>query len=391
MDTHYLDHAATTPMLESAVQEVAKRMSIVGNPSAPHAAGRAARAVVDDARERLARAVDAHPSEVIWTSGGTEADNLALKGLFWARNEAEPLRTRVLVSAVEHHAVLEPAEWLEAHEGAELVVIPVDRQGVIDVEWLRSYLDSHHSTTAVISVMWANNEVGTIEPVEEVAALAHGYGIPVHTDAVQAVGHVPVSFAQSGVTALSLSAHKVGGPVGVGALVIKRNVRLIPVSHGGGQERQVRSGTLDAVGFAAAAVAVETAVASVESEAQRLRTLQTVTLERIVESVPDATLSGARIGPGRLPGNLHLCFPGADPDALMFMLDSHGILASTGAACSAGVHQSSHVLMAMGYSSRDAASTMRFSMGHTTVQEDLDALITALPEGVERARRIVRA
>ncbi|WP_061961822.1 cysteine desulfurase family protein [Demequina flava] len=390
MDTHYLDHAATTPMTEAAAREQARLAGLVGNPSASHAAGRKARSVVDDARERLASAVDAAPSEIVWTSGGTEADNLAIKGLFWDRHDGDPARTRILVSAVEHHAVLEPAEWLAAHHGAELVLIPVDRAGVVDVEWLRSELAEKSERTALISVMWANNEIGTIQPVAQIAALAADHAIPMHTDAVQAVGHVPVSFSDSGVTALSLSAHKAGGPVGVGALVVRRDVRMTPVSHGGGQERQVRSGTLDAAGFAAGSVAIADAVAEVEDEAARLRALQADAVARIRGAVPDVTLTGAPLGPGRLPGNIHLCFPGADPDALMFMLDSHGIQSSTGAACSAGVHQSSHVLMAMGYSPADAASTMRFSLGHTTTAADIDALLAVLPEAVERARRIPR-
>lgn len=390
MDTHYLDHAATTPMLEVAVREQARHAHLIGNPSASHAAGRRARSVVDDARESLAAAVGAVPSEVIWTSGGTEADNLAVKGLYWARHDADPRRTRVVVSAIEHHAVLEPAEWLAAEHGAHVDLIPVGRDGVIDLEWLRGYLDEHSDEVALVSVMWANNEIGTIQPVSEVAALAAQYDIPVHSDAVQAVGHVPVSFADSGVTALSLSAHKTGGPVGVGALVARRDVRMTPTAHGGGQERQVRSGTLNAAGFAAAAAAVSESVSAVDREAARLRALQADAVARIRATVRDVSLTGADLGEGRLPGNIHLCFPGADPDALMFMLDSRGIQASTGAACSAGVHQSSHVLMAMGYTPADAASTMRFSLGHTTTAADIDALVAALPEAVEKARRIPR-
>ncbi len=375
-------------MVDVAAEALAAHAGLVGNPSASHAGGRRARAVVDDARERVAAAVGAHPSEVIWTSGGTEADNLAIKGLYWARRQADARRTRIVISAVEHHAVLEPAEWLAAEHGAQLVLLPVDAHGRVDLDAVKNELAAHAESTALISVMWANNEVGTVQPVAEVAALAAAHGVPFHTDAVQAVGHVPVDFAHSGATALSLSAHKVGGPVGVGALVVTRTERLMPVTHGGGQERQIRSGTLDAAGFAATAAALDWAVDHLEGEAARLRELQAHAVERILATIPDAALTGTGLGPGRLPGNVHVCFPGADPDALMFMLDSQGILASNGAACSAGVHQSSHVLMAMGYSAADASSTMRFSLGHTTTSGDIDALMGALPEAVERARRI---
>lgn len=375
-------------MLDAARDALMAHMGLVGNPSALHAAGRAARSVVDEARETVADALDAHPSEVLWTSGGTEADNLAIKGLYWARQRADARRTRIVVSAVEHHAVLEPAEWLAHEHGAHLVLIPVDGNGVIDLAALEREIAAHASHIALISVMWANNEVGSIQPVAQVASLAAPHGIPVHSDAVQAVGHVPVSFQESGLTALSFSAHKVGGPVGVGGLVVTRTERLEPVTHGGGQERQIRSGTLDAAGFAAAAAALRWAVDAVPEESARLRELQAQLVERIGAAVPDAHVSGAPLGEGRLPGNVHVCFPGADPDALMFMLDSHGIQASTGAACSAGVHQASHVLLAMGRPAEDAASTMRFTLGHTTTQDDIDALVAVLPEAVERARRV---
>jgi cysteine desulfurase len=251
----YLDHAATTPMLPVAVRALCEQLARPGNPSSLHASGRAARRVVEEARERLAASLGARPSEVLFTSGGTEADNLAVKGLFWARRTQDPGRRRLLVSAVEHHAVLDPAFWMAEHAGAELVLLPVDSDGVLELDALRAELEENGDAAALISVMWANNEVGALQPVDEIVSLAHRYGVPVHADAVQAVGQVAVDFGASGLDALTLSGHKAGGPGGTGALLARRGLELTPVQHGGGQERGVRSGTLDAsllVAFAAA-------------------------------------------------------------------------------------------------------------------------------------------
>jgi len=388
MSPHYLDHAATTPMLERAREAYVEELARVGNPSALHASGRLARSVVEDARERVATALGAHPTEVIWTSGGTEADNLALKGLYWARHAADPRRTRIVTTAIEHHAGLDPVHWLQAEHGATAVLLPVDQEGRVDLAALRAEVAEHGDQIALISVMWANSEVGTIQPIREVVDIADEHGIPVHADAVQAVGHVQVDFKASGLTTMAISAHKCGGPVGVGALVARRDLRITPLTHGGGQERKIRSGTLNAAGFHAAAVAVEQAVADLETEAERLGTMQRELIARIGEAVPDAQLSGPQPGPGRLPGNVHFIFPGCAAEAMMFVLDSHGVEASNGSACTAGVAQPSHVLMAMGRSERDASSTMRFSLGHTTTQEDIEALVAVLPEAVERARKV---
>lgn len=388
MAPHYLDHAATTPMLATARAAYVEELARVGNPSALHKSGRLARSVVEDARERMASALGAHPTEVIWTSGGTEADNLALKGLFWARHQADPRRTRIVTTAIEHHAGLDPAHWLEAEHGAVTVVLPVDREGRVDLDALRAEVAAHFDEIALISVMWANNEVGTVQPVREVVNIATEHDIPVHADAVQAVGHIPVDFRASGLATMAVSAHKFGGPVGVGALVARRDLTITPLTHGGGQERKVRSGTLNAAGFHAASVAATEAVATLESEADRLGGLQRQLIARVREAVPEARLSGPEPGPERLPGNVHFVFPGCAAEALMFVLDSHGVEASNGSACSAGVAQASHVLIAMGRPERDAASTMRFSLGHTTTQDDLDALIAVLPEAVARARTV---
>lgn len=388
MPSHYLDHAATTPMLEQARAAYAEELGRVGNPSALHKSGRLARSVVEDARERLARAVGAHPAEIIWTSGGTEADNLAIKGVYWARHSVDPHRTRIVTTAIEHHAGLDPAAWLEAEHGAQAVVLPVDREGRVDLDALRAEVAAHFDQIALISVMWANNEVGTIQPIREIVNIATEHGIPVHADAVQAVGHVPVDFLGTGLSSMAVSAHKFGGPVGVGALVARRELGLTPLTHGGGQERKVRSGTLNTAGFHAASVAAEQAVAELEEEAERIGALQRQLVDRVRHAVPDAQLSGPEPGPERLPGNVHFVFPGCAAEAMMFVLDSHGVEASNGSACSAGVAQASHVLTAMGRTAADAASTMRFSLGHTSTQADVDALLEVLPEAVERARKV---
>ena len=388
MPAHYLDHAATTPMRESARDAYVAELTRVGNPSALHTSGRAARAVVEEAREQLATALGAHPTELIWTSGGTEANNMALKGLFWARNASDPHRQRIVLSAIEHPAGMDPARWLEAEHGATVVVLPVDNQGIVDLDALRAEVAAHHEHIAVISVMWANSEMGAVQPIHDVVQVASEYGIPVHSDAVQAVGHLPVHFEDTGLASMSISAHKCGGPVGVGALIARRDLKLTPLTHGGGQERKIRSGTLNAAGAYAAAVAIGEAVATLEPEAERLGALQRQLIERIRAAVPDGVLSGPEPGEQRLTNNVHFVFPGGAAEAMMFVLDSHGVEASNGSACTAGVAQPSHVLMAMGRSEADASSTMRFSMGHTTTQADIDALMAVLPEAVTRAQKV---
>ncbi len=366
----------------------AEALEAVGNPSALHKSGRLQRATVEDARERMAKALGAHPTEVIWTSGGTEADNIALKGLYWARHLADPRRTRVVVTAIEHHAGLDPATWLEKEHGATAVVLPVGRDGIVDLDALRAEVADHFDEIAVISVMWANNEVGAIQPIREIVNIAAEHDIPVHADAVQAVGHVPVDFRASGLATMAVSAHKFGGPVGVGVLLADRDLTITPLTHGGGQERKVRSGTLNAAGFHASSIAVQEAVEALDAEAERLRGFQRELIARIRELFPDAVLSGPEPGDQRLPNNVHFVFPGCAAEAMMFVLDSHGVEASNGSACTAGVAQASHVLLAMGRSKADAASTMRFSFGHTTTQQDIDALVEYLPEAVAKARRV---
>lgn len=387
--TVYLDHAATTPMVPAAVEAMTARMLEVGNPSSLHASGRQARRVVEESRETIAQAVGCRPGEVVFTSGGTEADNLAVKGVFWARRDADPRRTRVLTTAIEHHAVLDTVHWLEEHESAEVELLPVDSHGVLDLDALRDSVERDPASVAVVSVMWANNEVGTLQPLEEVAAIAGPHGIPVHTDAVQAVGQVPVDFARTGVDALTLTGHKLGGPCGVGALVVRRELGVTPIVHGGGQERDIRSGTLDVPAIAGFAAAVELAVKNQAEHAARVSALRDDLVRRVVEQVPDAHLHGAPLdgaGPGRLPGNAHLGFPGCEGDSLLMLLDARGIECSTGSACSAGVPQASHVLLAMGCDEESARHSLRFSLGHTSTAADVDAVVEAIAPVVERAR-----
>jgi cysteine desulfurase len=382
--TVYLDHAATTPMLPEAVAALSAQLTFTGNPSSLHASGRHARRVVEESRESIARALNCRPGEVVFTSGGTESNNLALKGIYWSRRTDDPRRTWILSTSIEHHAVLDPLHWLGESEGADVELLPVDRLGRVDLEALRSAVERDPDSVALISVMWANNEVGTVQAIHEVVAIAAPHGIPVHTDAVQAIGAVAVDFAGSGVDALTLSGHKVGGPFGVGALVVRRDLEVTALVHGGGQERDIRSGTIDTPAIAGLAAAVELSVKHQPEHAARVSELRDDLVRRVLEVVPDAIYNADPVN--RLPGNAHLKFPGCEGDSLLMLLDARGIECSTGSACSAGVPQASHVLLAMGFSDEDARSSLRFSLGHTSTQSDVDALVEAIGPCVERAR-----
>ncbi|MGG5171186.1 cysteine desulfurase family protein [Pseudarthrobacter sp. J1738] len=380
----YLDHAATTPLSDSALAEMTRELAKVGNPSSLHSAGRSARRTVEDARERLAAAAGAHPSEVIFTSGGTEADNLAIKGMYWARKKRDAAKRRILCAGIEHHAVLDTVEWLERHEDAEIVWLPVDSYGVVDLAAVERELSQSPETIALLTLMWANNEVGSVQPIKEVVELAHAHGIPVHSDAVQAFGSVPVNFKSSGLDAMSVSAHKIGGPMGIGALFLGRAVALEATQHGGGQERDVRSGTLDTPAIAAFAIAAEEAAAHLDTEAVRLSALRDQLIEGVLAAVPQAQLRGAP-GSGRLPGNAHFTFPGCEGDSLLFLLDLVGVQSSTGSACTAGVPRPSHVLLAMGLDEETARGAQRFSLGHNSTEADVLALLSALPGAYAQA------
>ena len=381
----YLDHAATTPMLGEVVEAYVEAAREYGNASSLHASGREARRRVEESRERVAAALSARPSEVVFTSGGTESDNLAVKGIGWARRAADPARDALLIGAIEHHAILDAAHFMVERQGSVLVELPVDGLGRVTPDALGAALSEYGERAALVSVMWANNEIGTVQPIPDLAKLADGYGVPLHTDAVQAVGALPVDFAASGASAMTVTGHKIGGPVGVGALLLRTDVDCVPVLHGGGQERDVRSGTLDVAGIVAFALSVELAVARRVVQAARLEGLRDALIAGVRAAVPDAVLNGDPID--RLPGNAHFSFPGCEGDALLMLLDAAGVECSTGSACSAGVAQPSHVLLAMGTDADSARSSLRFSLGHSSTMDDVDALLAALPGAVDRARR----
>ncbi|MCM1968937.1 MULTISPECIES: cysteine desulfurase family protein [unclassified Streptomyces] len=380
----YLDHAATTPMLPEAAAAMTAQFGVTGNASSLHAAGRRARRTVEEAREALADALGARPSEVVFTAGGTEADNLAVKGLYWARRDQDPARTRVLASPVEHHAVLDAVHWLAEHEGAQVEYLPVDRYGRVHPEAFREAIERSPEDIALATVMWANNEIGTVMPIAELAAVAGGSGIPLHSDAVQAFGQLDVRFGDSGLAAMTVSSHKVGGPYGIGALLLGRDQTPVPVLHGGGQERHVRSGTLDVPAIAAFAVAAVLAAERRERFATEIGALRDRLVAAVLREVPDAVLGGDPAG--RLPANAHFSFPGCEGDSLLLLLDAQGIECSTGSACTAGVAQPSHVLLATGTDPRLARGTLRFSLGHTSTQADVDAVAAAIGPAVARAR-----
>lgn len=382
----YLDHAASTPLLESARAAMLPVLGLGGNASSLHSTGRAARRLVEESRESIAASLGVAPSEVILTSGGTEADNLAVKGLWWARTGQDPRRRRLLAAKVEHHAVLDPVAWLGEHEGAEVVWLDVDRQGRLDVDQFRAALASNPDQVALVAVMWANNEVGTVQPIAEVAAACAQAGVPLHVDAVQAVGSIPVDAALP--TTMAVSAHKLGGPMGVGALIARRGLELVALTHGGGQERQVRSGTVDVPGAVGFAAALREVTADIPQRAAKLADLRDRLVAGVLELAPDARFNGPRGGPDlRLPGNAHFSFPGCEGDALLMLLDAAGVDVSTGSACTAGVPEPSHVLLAMGLDPVLARSSLRLSLGHSSTDDDVDALLAALPTVLDRARR----
>jgi len=369
----YLDHAATTPMADAAIAAMTSSLTKIGNPSSLHTQGRATRKNVEDAREVIAKAVGALPSEIIFTGSGTEADNAAIKGLFWKSGKKV-----IVISAVEHHAVLDPARWLVEHEGAELIEIPVTKTGLIDLDFLKELITKRGNEIALISVMHSNNETGVIQPVGEVVKIAGD--IPVHTDAVQSFTKTPLSYKELGVMSMALSAHKVGGPLGIGVLVLRRAFEIPALLHGGGQEREIRSGTLNAPSIVAFAAAVE----SSNYDSARVSALRDRFESGLRASVPDAYING--VDAPRLPGITNVTFPGTQSDSLLLLMDSEKVSCSTGAACSAGVHRPSHVLLAMGHTEVTAQSSLRFSCGATSTESDIDFALSVLPTVINRGR-----
>lgn len=381
MSTVYLDHAATAPLRPEAGEEFLRVAQTLGNASAIHGYGRSARRVVDEARETIADLLGADPHEVIFTSGGTEADNLAIQG-GWLASRAQ--RPRLIVSEMEHSAVIETAHWLAAHHGAKVDKARVAKTGVVDVEALTSHLDTYGSQVGLISIMWANNETGVVQPIPEIVERARQHGIAVHSDAVQAAGWLRVDFRSSGLDALSISGHKFGAPVGVGALVASREFTILPHMHGGLQERGVRSGTVNGAGVAALATALRLAVEDQQVHTQRVEQLRDELQAGIQRLAPQSVVWGQ--GQDRLPGHLLVSIPGTRSEAVLFALDMAGIAASAGSACQAGVVGASPVVLALGGSEEEAMSALRFTLGAQTTQDDIDYTLHKLSSALEQAQ-----
>ena len=389
MSRVYLDNAATTPISEVALQAFIEQSRQLGNPSSLHTYGRKVRKDVEEAREKLAGLIGCHSSEIIFTGSGTEANNLAIKGAYWHRNQGGKQRNVIVISAFEHHAVLDPARWLEDFEGAELVEIPVTREGFVNLSELRNVILERHDEIALISIMHSNNEVGTVQPMDDISKIAQEFKIPLHTDAVQSLGKVPLSFKELGLFAMTISAHKVGGPIGVGALILQKGIDITPILHGGGQERDIRSGTLNAAGIIAFVAATQSAMRDLESNAVKISGLRKKLVAAIQSEISDATLNGVLEG-ATLPGIANISFPNTESDALLLLFDAEGIACSTGSACSAGVQEASHVLMAMGLSEKEARSSLRFSLGTGNSDSDIEYLQTCIKRVIDRARAAFR-
>jgi cysteine desulfurase len=380
----YLDYAASVPIRAEVLETFTQALQTVGNPSATHSYGQTSRMMLEDAREQLALAVGCDRSEVIFTAGGTESDNLAIKGLFWQQRDENPARNVIVSAYLEHHAVIDPIEWLEAHEGAELAWIPVSSEGVLDLAWLEQFLAARGAEVALISIMWANNEIGVINDISAITALAAKHDIAVHSDAIAAFGHVPIDFKKSGLSAMSISAHKVGGPVGVGALILGRAAKLTPLTHGGGQERSMRSGTMNSAGAKAFAHAATLAI-----EAMDAHNAHTQALINKLRVGVESSIEGARFSRGSarsMPHNAHFTFEGLKSDGLLFLLDQAEIAVSAGSACQAGVDRPSHVLLAMGRNEAEANSCIRVTVGLQSTEAEIDRFLQVLPAAVATAR-----
>jgi cysteine desulfurase len=362
-------------MSPAAFLAMSDQLQQLGNPSSLHTHGRATRKTLEDAREVIAQRIDCLASEVIFTASGTEANNIALKGLFW--NGKKYGKNVVVISSIEHHAILDPAQWLKTHEGAEVIEVPVSSDGGVDLDFLSNLVSQRGSEIAVISIMHSNNETGVLQPIQEIVTIAGD--IPVHTDAVQSFTKTHLSYKSCGVTALTLSAHKVGGPLGIGALILRRAFEIPALLHGGGQEREIRSGTLNAPSIVAFATA-----ANDSYDAEKIAALRDSFISGVKRLIPDAYINGEKSD--RLPGIVNVTFPGTQSDTLLLLLDGAHVSASTGSACSAGVHEASHVLLAMGHTEETAQSSLRFSFGSTSTQGDVDFVLSVLPDVISRGR-----
>ena len=381
----YLDHAATSPIRPSVLAHYSKALEQVGNPASVHSFGQSSRQMLEEARETIAESIGCDRNEVIFTSGGTESDNLAVKGIYWQSHGQDRNRTLIVTSSAEHAAVLDAVNWLVTEQGAEAHFVSMNDDGVLDLAEFSDVLNKRSDQIALVSLMWANNEIGVIHPIQKITALAREYAIPVHSDAIAALGHIPVNFAASGLSAMTITGHKVGSPVGVGALILARSEKLTPVFHGGGQERNLRSGTPDAAAASAMALAVKEAV----GEQAQLELLHAKLSARLVAGVrevaPDVKVSSEHAP--RLANNVHFRFPGCLGDSLLFLLDVNGVSVSTGSACAAGVSSPSHVVLSLGANSDEAMGTMRITFGHNSSDADVDAFLDAFPKAYEGAKK----
>ena len=376
----YFDHAATTTMVEPAIAALTDAIKKLGNASSLHSAGRSVRKDLEQAREQIAQAIDCAPSEVIFTATGTEANNLAIKGLYWLGVKKN--KKVIITSTFEHHAVADPITWLAEHEGAQVVAIDVDRNGFVDLKQLATRVEEHKNNIALISIMHANNEVGTIQDINQVVKIAGD--IPVHSDCVQSFGKVELSFKKLGVTAATISAHKIGGPLGVAALILRKGLDIEPVLHGGGQERDLRSGTFNAPGIISFAAAAANAVANRKERELKIRELKLELIQTIKKNISDAWVNGDQVK--SLPGIVSITFPKTDSEGLLLLLDGEGIACSTGSACSAGVQRPSHVLMAMGLTEDETTSTLRFSLSYSNTINEIAKLGSVIATVVARSK-----
>ena len=376
----YFDHAATTPISDSALTALTNQAKKLGNASSLHSAGRSVRKDLEAAREEIAKAIDCAPSEVIFTATGTEANNLAIKGLYWkAIKEGKNL---IITSTFEHHAVMDPILWLAEHEGAKIIEIDVDKSGMVDLDRLKQVVIDNKGKISFISIMHSNNEVGTLQDIAQIVKIAGD--IPVHSDCVQSFGKVELSFKELGLTAATISAHKIGGPLGVAALILKRGLDIEPILHGGGQERDIRSGTFNAPSILAFAAAATESASEFKERSVVVRKLKQSLVEVVKKNVSDAWVNGDQAN--SLPGIVSITFPRSDSEGLLLLLDSEGIACSTGSACSAGVQRPSHVLLAMGLSEDETTSTLRFSLSHSNTIAEIEKLGAVIASVVERSR-----
>ena len=381
----YLDHAATSPIRPSVLARYTEVLAQIGNPASVHSFGQSSRQLLEEAREQIAQSIDCDRNEVVFTSGGTESDNLAVKGLYWQRHAENRNRTLIVTSSAEHAAVLDSVNWLVSEQGAEAYFVQMDQDGVLDLQDLERVLSERADQVALVSLMWANNEIGVVHPIKKITELAAKHKVPVHSDAIAALGHIPVNFKDSGLSAMTITGHKLGSPVGVGALILSRNQKITPVVHGGGQERNLRSGTPDAAAAAAFSLAVKEAVA----EQSALSKIHAKLSERLVAGVrqvaPDVKVSSESVD--RLSNNVHFRFPGCLGDSLLFLMDLNGVSISTGSACAAGVSSPSHVVLSLGADTDEAMGTMRITFGHSSSEEDVDAFLEAFPKAYEGAKK----